>query len=335
MNKKVLIIYTGGTIGMVKTENGYAPKKDRILKELKNIKELDDDRMPRWDLYEFPTLLDSTNVTVKEWNKIGEIIFDNYQNYDGFVVLHGTDTMAYSASALAFMLKNLSKPVVFTGSQIPLCEIRSDGKDNLITSMLIAASGKVAEVCLYFGGKLLRGNRSIKVSADRLLAFDSPEFPPLATAGISVEFKDTPKPVTKKLELYKFKKVNIGVIKIFPGIQFSVFDNIMTDELDGLVIETFGTGNVPDYDKSLLPVLKKARENGTIITVCSQCVAGTVTLGAYSTSSKLKDLGVASGLDMTTEAAVAKLYFLLSTETDKEKIKTLMQKNLRGELTEK
>lgn len=184
--KRILIVYTGGTIGMVHTPNGYAPQKGTFLAALERIQELRAPEMPAWDLMELSPLLDSSNMTVKEWNQIAGLIFAHYDNYDGFVILHATNTMAYTASALSFMLENLNKPVILTGSQIPLCEIRSDARDNLITSLLIAARDDIHEVCLYFGGSLLRGNRATKYSADGLIAFLSPNFPVLAEAGIAI-----------------------------------------------------------------------------------------------------------------------------------------------------
>ena len=181
--KNVLIIYTGGTIGMTRTENGYAPQSGQFRRAMEAIPDLYAEQMPRWDMLEMDPLLDSSNMTVHEWNKIAQLVADHYDAYDGFVVLHGTDTMAYTASALSFMLEGLAKPVILTGSQIPMCEIRSDGRDNLITSLLIAGAGEVHEVCLYFGGKLLRGNRATKFSADGLIAFLSPNYPSLADAA--------------------------------------------------------------------------------------------------------------------------------------------------------
>lgn len=178
--KKILLVYTGGTIGMVPTANGYSPRPGVFRDALDAIHELHCAGMPKWDFLEMEPILDSSDMAVDEWNKIGSVIAENYARYDGFVVMHGTDTMAYTASALSFMLENLAKPVVLTGSQIPLCELRSDGLDNLVTSMLIAAEGKAHEVCLYFGGRLLRGNRAIKYSADGMIAFASPNYPPLA-----------------------------------------------------------------------------------------------------------------------------------------------------------
>ena len=245
--KNVLIIYTGGTIGMTRTENGYAPQSGQFRRAMEAIPDLYAEQMPRWDMLEMDPLLDSSNMTVHEWNKIAQLVADHYDAYDGFVVLHGTDTMAYTASALSFMLEGLAKPVILTGSQIPMCEIRSDGRDNLITSLLIAGAGEVHEVCLYFGGKLLRGNRATKFSADGLIAFLSPNYPSLADAGITIRYNESallPKP-KGALKLQLLENIPIGVLKVFPGIQFSLFEQIMTERLRGIVIETFGAGNIP------------------------------------------------------------------------------------------
>ena len=333
--KKVLLIYTGGTIGMVRTPNGYAPKDGYFRAELDAIPALSMPEMPQWELYEMHPLLDSSNMTVAEWNKIAQLIAARYDAYDGFVVLHGTDTMAYTASALSFMLEGLSKPVVLTGSQIPLCEVRSDGRDNIITSILIAADDRVHEVCLYFGGALLRGNRATKYSADGLIAFVSPNYPPLADAGITIRYHENALLPKKQsaLHLQLLDNVPIGVIKVFPGIQFSLFESIMTDKLRGIVIETFGAGNIPGDGNALLPIIRRAFEGGTVLTVCSQCPQGAVSLGAYETSNALKRAGAVSGYDMTTEAAVAKLYYLFSQGLSKERIKLDMERDLRGELT--
>lgn len=336
MKKKICILYTGGTIGMVPTENGYAPKKGYFYDAIKAIPDMNSHGMPEWDMIEFDPLLDSSNIAVEQWNQIGRAIHDNYEAYDGFVVLHGTDTMAYTASALSFMLEGLAKPVILTGSQIPLCKLRSDARDNLITSVLIAGAGNVKEVCLYFGGKLIRGNRSTKSSADGLIAFDSPNYHFLAEAGIDIRYNVASllsPPLDTTFHLTEFKQVSIGVLKVFPGIQFSLFESIMTESLKGIVLETFGAGNIPSYDDALLPIIKKAFENGTIITVCSQCQSGTVTLGAYATSSALTKAGAVSGYNMTTEAAVAKLYYLFSLGLPRDEIKAKMEQDLRGELT--
>ena len=320
---------------MKKTGKGYAPVSGFLGDAISAIEDMKSPAAPLWDLHEMLPLLDSSDITVKEWNKIAKVIYDNYANYDGFVVLHGTDTMAYTASALSFILDGLDKPVVLTGSQIPLSEMRSDGRDNLVTSLLIAADGVANEVCLYFSGKLLRGNRSVKMSADQLVAFDSPNYPHLAEVGITVRYNRSA--IRKKqggeLKMQSFSEVPIGVLKVFPGIQFGLFESIMTEKLSGIVLETFGAGNIPSDSGALIPIIKRAFESGTVITVCSQCPSGTVTLGAYETSNALKAAGAVSGSDMTTEAAVAKLYYLFSLGISKDKIKEKMEQDLRGEMS--
>ena len=237
MKKRICLIHAGGTIGMVKGENGYYPKEGYLETILDTIADLKADAMPDVDFYEMSPLLDSSDMAVDDWNRIGKELAKRYDLYDGFVILHGTDTMAYTSSALSFMLENSNKPVILTGSQIPLCEIRSDGRDNLITSLLIAGSGKINEVCLYFGGRLLRGNRATKMSADGLLAFDSPNCPRLAEAGISIRYLPyaSPKVSNEPFALCHLESVPIGVLKIFPGISFpiffAVFQLVNTDKL--------------------------------------------------------------------------------------------------------
>ena len=337
MKKRICILYTGGTIGMVPSEKGYVPSSGAFLELLRSIPDLYWKDMPDWDVVEFDPLLDSSDITVREWNQIGSAIASRYDDYDGFVVLHGTDTMAYSASAISFMLENLSKPIIFTGSQIPLGQIRSDGRDNIISSVLIAASGEVHEVCIYFNGVLLRGNRSTKRSSDQFEAFEAPNDAPLAHAGIQIVYKRRVlRPAcTEPFRFQPFKELPIGVIKIFPGIQFDYFESLMTDKLKGVVLETFGAGNIPgSAQNALLPIIDRAYKNGTIITVCSQCSQGAVSLGTYAASSALRRVGAVNGKDMTTEAALAKSYYLLTISDDMAWVKAQMQKSLRGELTE-
>ncbi len=323
---------------MKKTGNGYTPALGFIAEALASIPDMSRPDFPSWELYEMSPLLDSSNMTVREWNNIASVIYKKYEEYAGFVVLHGTDTMAYTASALSFILSGLDKPVILTGSQIPLSEIRSDGRENLITSVLIAADGIAREVCLYFSGKLLRGNRAMKMSADGLVAFDSPNYPHLADVGIAIKYNmpallKRNQRVQADLTFAPFSEVPIGVLKVFPGIQFGLFEEIMTEKLSGIVLETFGAGNIPGSGDALLPIIKKAFASGTVITVCSQCPAGTVTLGAYETSASLKAAGAVSGRDMTTEAAVAKLYHLFSLGIPKDEIKQMMETDLCGELS--
>ncbi len=333
--KKVLIIYTGGTIGMKRSKNGYVPIEGYLLNAIFSIDDMHRNDAPAWDLVEMSPLLDSSDITVNEWNKIAEVVYKHYREYDGFVILHGTDTMAYTASALSFILDGLDKPVVLTGSQIPLSEIRSDGRENLVTSLLIAAEGVAREVCLYFSGKLLRGNRATKISADHLVAFDTPNYPHLAEVGITINYNRSALRVTEKreLKLRPFSNIPIGVLKVFPGIQFGLFESIITDKLSGIVLETFGAGNIPSSGGELIPIIKRAFDGGTVVVVCSQCPSGTVSLGAYETSSQLKNAGAVSGIDMTCEAAVTKLYHLFSIGIPKEEIKEKMEENLVGELT--
>ena len=358
--RKVCMIYTGGTIGMTRTPKGYAPKPGYLQKALARIKELGDQEMPSCDLVEYEPLLDSSNIAVGEWIKLARDISDRYDDYDGFVILHGTDTMAYTASALSFMLEGLAKPVIITGSQIPLCEIRNDARDNIITALLIAADQKaIPEVCLYFGNKLFRGNRATKVSSDELIAFDSPNFPALAEAGVKIEIHDhLLQAKGSSLKLSRFNPQKIAVLKIFPGIQFDLFEDILSSPVDinpsglandqttgqenkpiaspkrlgGLVLEAFGTGNIPESE-SLRHFLTKAKASGTIIVVCTQCLRGAATIGQYESSSMLQSAGAVSGFDMTVEAAVTKLYYLLSLNLDRDTIIKLMKTNLRGEIS--
>ncbi len=271
MKKRVCIIYTGGTIGMEKTENGYAPGKAHLHSALNEIANMGSSNLPSFDLIEYDPLLDSSNISLQEWIQMARDIERRYDHYDGFVILHGTDTMAYTASALSFMLDGLTKPVILTGSQIPLCEIRNDARDNLITALTLAGNYSVPEVCLYFGGLLLRGNRATKISADDLVAFDSPNYPPLAEVGVRITLED--KMIRKPgsgLKLTEFGQHQIAVLKIFPGIQFEVFENIMTEHLKGIVIEAFGAGNIPDRQGTMQKLLERAKRNGTIIVVCTQ-----------------------------------------------------------------
>ena len=333
MNKKVCIIYTGGTVGMTKTEFGYAPKRGYLTQMLKKDNEFN--RVCEWDIEEFDPLLDSSNIGVTQWNEIGRVVYEKYNDYSGFVVIHGTDTMAYTASALSFMLEGLDKPVIITGSQIPFCEVRSDARDNLLTALILARDAVVKEVCLYFNGKLMRGNRSTKISSDSLTAFGSPNFKDLANVGIDINYEAV-EDVRKheELNLVTLKNnIPIAVIKIFPGISFKLFENILTEELKGIVLEAFGSGNVPGYDDGLIPLIQKAVNNDTIIAVCTQCIKGSVSLGTYATSNALKKAGAVSCYDMTAEAAVTKLYYLFSKGLSTEEIKAEMETDLRGELT--
>ena len=331
--KRILLIGTGGTIASELTESGLTPElsTEQLLSHIPSISEF-----CRADCLQILNL-DSTNIAPQHWLAMARCIREHYDDYDGFVVLHGTDTMAYSASALAFMLENLAKPVIFTGAQIPLGQIRTDGRDNIINSMLIAASGRVHEVCIYFNGLLLRGCRSVKRSSDQFEAFAAPNDTPLAFAGIQIQYKRSAlRPVPEgEFRFQPLSELPIGVVKVFPGIQFAHFASLMTEKLRGVVLETFGAGNIPGAaQNALLPIIERAYQNGTIIVVCSQCSQGTVSLGTYASSAALHEVGAVNGHDMTTEAAFAKLYYLLSRSDDPEWVKGQLGRDLRGDLTE-
>ena len=300
---------------MGRTGDGYRPVRGNLQKQMKSMPELWHSSMPAYTIHDYSPLLDSSNMTPAEWVKIAHDIADNHAHYDGFVVLHGTDTMAYTASALPFMLPGLRKPVIITGSQIPLCEVRNDARENLITSLMLAASYDIPEVCLYFGGNLLRGCRATKVSADGFAAFDSPNFPPLGTVGIDIEVNwDLVRRErgARKLRVQEFAAPVVSALRLFPGISPELVRNILRPPLKGLVLEAYGVGNGPDQDRGFIAALAEATKRGVVIVDCTQCLEGTVNLHEYAAGSALARAGVVSGYDMTAEAALANLYYVFS-----------------------
>lgn len=336
MRKRVYIAYTGGTIGMRRRKPGYVPEAGYLQQLMSAIPELADKSMPAYRIHEYAPLLDSSNMSPGEWVKIARDVAAAYDQYDGFVVLHGTDTMAYTASALPFLLQGLRKPVIITGSQIPLCEIRNDARENLITSLLLAANYAIPEVCLYFGGKLLRGCRATKVSADGFAAFDSPNFPPLGTVGIDIEvnWDLVRKPErTRKVDVYEIGRPIVSALRLFPGISPELVRNVLRPPLQGLVLEAYGVGNGPDQDHEFVGAITEATARGVVVVDCTQCLEGTVNLTEYAAGSALARAGVLSGYDMTAEAALSKLYSLLGRGLSAERVKREMQRDLRGELT--
>ena len=332
--KKILIIYTGGTIGMHTDHKGVLRPFDfgKINDQVPELKKLD----AVIHHYAFEELIDSSNVQPNFWIELATLIEKKYSQYDGFVILHGTDTMAYSASALSFMLDNLGKPVIFTGSQLPLGAIRTDAKRNLITAIELAATNEVLpEVCIYFSSQLFRGNRVEKFTSSQFDAFQSLNYPMLAETGVDIQFNNLsilPAP-KKKLKVHKQLNPHIGLIRIFPGITGQWMNNVLsTQGLKAVVLETYGSGNAPT-DKWFIQALQTAIEKGIVILNVSQCSGGKVEQGKYETSYQLKKIGVISGADITTEAALTKLMFLFGQNFDRKKIEKLLQQSLRGEQT--
>jgi L-asparaginase len=337
---KILLIYTGGTIGMKKDfETGVlkAFNFNKLLQRIPELKQLDCEI----ETISFEKPIDSSNMNPGKWSEIATIIEDNYSRFDGFVVLHGSDTMSYSASALSFMLENLSKPVIFTGSQLPIGDLRTDAKENLITAIQIASlkeNGQpvITEVCLYFEYKLYRGNRTTKINAEHFNAFISPNYPILIESGVNLKvFTELflPKTTEIKLKIHKNIDNNVAIIKMFPGISESVLSAIFDiPQLKGIVLETFGSGNAPT-EGWFLSLLKTAISKGLYIVNVTQCSIGSVSMGKYETSSALKEIGLISGKDITTEAAITKLMFLLGQTDLTDNFKTVFETSLRGELT--
>lgn len=292
------------------------------------------------DTISFDEPIDSSNMDPEYWVRIASIIEDKYDSYEGFVVLHGSDTMSYSASALSFMLENLSKPVIFTGSQLPIGDLRTDAKENLITSIQIAAVQErgrsvIQEVCVYFEYKLFRANRTTKINAEQFEAFQSLNYPPLAESGVHLKvYKENllARSHAKKLRVHKVMDTQVGILKLFPGISESFFRNILEcEDLKALIIETYGAGNAPTYDW-FTENLKNAMKRGLIIVNVTQCSGGSVILGQYETSQHLKKLQIINGKDITTEAAITKLMYLLGNEVSPASFKTIFETSLRGEM---
>lgn len=335
--KRLLLLHVGGTIGMARSDQGYVPSPGFLQSQLALMPELTDPQLPEYELYEFDPLLDSSNMTPSDWLKIANVISQHYQQFDGFVILHGTDTMAYTASALPLMLRGLRKPVVLTGSQIPLCQVRNDGRENLITAMLIAAHHPICEVCVYFSGKLIRGCRCTKISAHLFEAFDSPNYPLLGVAGTTININhaallDLPESDVD-FTIQSLSPPRVGTLRLFPGITVDVVKHFLNQPLQGLVLEAYGSGNGPASNTRLLSEFRKATDRGVIIVAVTQCRHGCVDLHDYATGQALSDAGILSGHDMTVEAALTKLFYLHNLSLPGDQIRRQVESNLVGELT--
>ncbi len=335
----ILLIYTGGTIGMLYDDSGSLVPFNfgHIMEKITYLKGFD----INITVISFPKPIDSSSINLAHWNDLAYIIFENYDSYDGFVILHGTDTMAYSASALSFMLEGLNKPVIFTGAQLPIGAARSDARENLITALDIASARNgdrpvIQEVCIYFSYMLLRGNRAKKVESVHFNAFETDNYPALAEAGVEIEYN---LPVllrqfeNDRLNFKKIKDNNVAIIKMFPGINSKVVESILSIEgLKGVVLETFGSGNTTT-ENWFWDYLKLAIDKDIIIFNVSQCTGGRIMQGRYQTSKMLEDLGVVSGSDITTEAAITKMMYLLSNEDSIEAVKKRLKIPICGEMT--
>ena len=336
---KILLIYTGGTIGMVKDYVSGALRAfdfNQLLRSIPELNQLD----CKIETLSFEKPIDSSDMNPSHWIKIAEIIASNYDKHDGFVVLHGSDTMSYTASALSFLLENLSKPVILTGSQLPIGDLRTDAKENLITSIQIAALKKrgravVREVGLYFEYKLYRGNRTTKINAEQFQAFASLNYPHLIESGVHLNIFDEylwPPQRNRKFKAHLKMDRNVAILKLFPGLNENVLRSILkTPELKVVILETYGSGNAPTSDW-FLDGLKEATKEGIHIINVTQCSGGSVSMGQYDTSTRLKKLQVISGKDITTEAAVTKAMYLLGSGISNKLFKTIFETSLRGEM---
>jgi len=333
----LLIIYTGGTLGMDYDEHGTLVPCgfDSVLRRAPVIKEL----QINLAVLSYKVPIDSSSVQVLHWQQMAKIIFDQYDEFDGFLILHGTDTMAYSASALSFMLQGLNKPVIFTGAQLPIASPRSDAKENLVTSLEIASDKKegepvITEVCIFFNNSLIRGNRAKKVESQQFDAFESENYPILARAGISIDYQWSYLMPSKKtaLDLIPDMDPAVVILKLFPGLLPATVDHmIKAPNVKGVILESYGAGNVP-HEKWFLDILEEGVKQGKIILNISQCNGGKVIHGKYETSSKLDEIGVISGEDLTTEAATTKMMHALARYNRIDEIKKCLTTPIRGEM---
>jgi L-asparaginase len=323
--KRILIIYAGGTIGMQNSEHGYVPVNGFADLLEKRLQGRSLTPLPHFDLIELPDLIDSANIHPSDWTRLAKTVQENWGKYDGFVILHGTDTMSYTASALSFIMQNLSKPVILTGAQIPLIELRNDAFHNIVTSLMLAADYHIPEVCIYFNGRILRGNRSRKLKSTGFDAFDTPNFPRLGSVGINIELNTDlllSRSKDGKFHLQPFEAHSVAIMQMYPGLDAKMFNGVIkSDELKAIVVLSYGVGNPPDKNKELIKLFADAYDKGIVVVNVSQCIEGAVSQGAYATGSTLNRVGVIPGGDMTLEAAFAKLHYMISLKLTPDEIR--------------
>ncbi|WP_292937240.1 type I asparaginase [Noviherbaspirillum sp.] len=334
--KHIGLIYTGGTVGMRQTAQGYAPMPD-FASALAGLLDGHDNNLPCYTLHEYDTPIDSSNATPEDWQRIGRDIAARYDDHDGFVILHGTDTMAYTAAALSFMLQGLRKPVIMTGSQIPLSAPQSDAPQNLTAALQVAASDAINEVAIYFNRRLLRGNRATKVSIASLDAFDSPNYPWLAEAGSDMRFNAQAllaRAAKERFELPAYTQHLVLPIRFVPGLPVRVVQAMLDLKPAAVVLQCYGAGNIPDRDPALLEMLKQANAGGVVLVACSQSPQGKVSIGTYAAGAGMTAAGVVGASDMTFEAIFAKLHHLFALGLSPDVVRKEFLRNLSGELTE-
>lgn len=341
MSKKILVIYTGGTIGMKpsnRPDGSLAPAAGHLSQMMRDMPELQASGCT-FDLIEYDPLLDSSDMTPADWAKIATDIESHYNAYDGFVVLHGTDTLAYTSSALSFFVEGTRKPIVVTGSQLPFGAPRSDARNNIVTAFQVAAGMplELAQVCVVFGSKILRGNRATKISAAAYDAFDSPRLPYLGTVGIEVIYNQdlalASPPAELRIQTNPPPNESIAVVRLFPGFSEQIIRSLCTNpDLKGIVLEAYGTGNGPSSDPDFLAAISAARQQGVVVIVVAQPLEGMVNFGSYAVGSALGQAGAINGRDLTTEAALTKLYYLISLKLSPAKIEERMVRPIAGEM---